>query len=143
MVLWYGCPLQSTRPRPLRGSSSARSTRPPLPKPRDRLTGPGVERQQVAVGRAVVEELVVAVPPVGAAARAEVARVDGKRGVPDHFRVVHPDCLAGPGVERHCEAERRNDVENATHHEWGHLQVDEAQVLVDLADRVEVQSGVG
>ena len=108
-----------------------------------RLAGRGVDGQQVAVGGAVEDARLVAVGPVGQAADAVAAGVDGEPRSPDHVRVVDPADGAGARVERRGEPEGRDDVDDPVHHQRGGLHVENAEVLVNLAQRVEVECLVG
>ena len=142
-MLIQGWPWLSTVPRPLRGICAVEVDAAVVAEAARRPAGLGIHRQQVAVGGAVEDPRLVAVGPVGQAADAVAARVDGESRAAHHVRVVNPLHGAGPRVERRGEPERGHDVDHTVHHQRCGLHVEDAQVFMNLAQGVEVERLVG
>ena len=103
----------------------------------DRLSGAGVDPDQVRLARPPEDPGVVAVGPVGQTARpVPVRRVAPEVGL----RVVHPEGLAGAGVDRRRLIEGGREVEHAVDHQRRRLQAQDRDrpVLVALAERLDI-----
>ena len=106
-----------------------------------RLPGAGVDRDQVRLARAPEDAGVVAVAPPGEAARpVGVRRVAGQVGL----RVVHPEGLAGAGVDRRRLVEGRGQVEHPVDHQRRRLQAADGDrpVVLALPQRFQVHLAV-
>ena len=127
-------------PRTARGMPSIRSTRPLSPKPSNRRAGLGVERDQIPLVSPEEDAGIVPAAPPGDPAR--VVEV-GRPPAPVDLRVVHPDRLAGRGVDGRHLVQRGRDVQHPGHHQRRRLEHPDPEARKLLAQPVEIERPVG